>query len=127
MPIVRSSSPPFSQGLGSASSDTWTHRIALPNEAWPATGRTSRPGVLSRSAMVSGTHELYDSYKGAGGPWLRTEADRGRGLGADSRSHRQPPEGHESPTGTTACHRHPRPTVPRAHGAAALRRSSRGL
>ena len=37
IPVVRSSSPPFSHGVGSSSSLTWTHRIGRSRWASPAT------------------------------------------------------------------------------------------
>src|SRR5215216_7194645 len=51
MPVVSSSSPPESQGVGSSSSEMWTHRIGCPAPSAPAT--SSRPHSLTRLPTVS--------------------------------------------------------------------------
>ena len=65
IPVVKSSSPPLSHGVGSSSSLTCTQRMGLPEPALPAASRISRPGMWSRSPTVRATPGLYGSYKAA--------------------------------------------------------------
>src|SRR5215212_74900 len=56
MPVVSSSSPPDSHGVGSSSSEMWTHRTAFSSPASPATRRTSRSRIRSpRGSMAVGS------------------------------------------------------------------------
>src|SRR3989442_1647364 len=64
MPVVNRSSPPLSQGVGSSSSLTCTHRMGLAEPDLPAFSLMSRPGIWTRSPTVSATTGLYGSYKG---------------------------------------------------------------
>ena len=52
IPVVSSSSPPDSQGVGSASSEMWTQRTARSSPSSPATSRMSRSRMRSRSAST---------------------------------------------------------------------------
>src|SRR4051794_23949923 len=52
MPVVSSSSPPDSHGVGSSSSEMWTHRTAFSSPLSPATTRTSRSRIRSPSASM---------------------------------------------------------------------------
>ena len=53
IPVVSSSSPPFSHGVGSSSSLTWTHRIGLSVSPSPATRRSAIPGIARMSRTVT--------------------------------------------------------------------------
>ena len=45
MPVVSSSSPPDSQGVGSSNSEMWTHLISLSACSEPATSLRSHPSA----------------------------------------------------------------------------------
>ena len=55
-PVVSSSSPPDSHGVGSTISEMCTQRTALSTPASPATSRTSRSRRRSRSASIPGCY-----------------------------------------------------------------------
>ena len=52
-PVVISSSPPSSHGVGSGSSETWTQRIGLSLPSEPAVSSSPRPGRSAMSRTVS--------------------------------------------------------------------------
>src|SRR5690349_18083718 len=52
MPVVSSSSPPDSHGVGSSSSEMWTQRTAFSSPLSPATRRTSRSRIRSPSGSM---------------------------------------------------------------------------
>jgi hypothetical protein len=52
-PVVISSSPPSSHGVGSGSSETWTQRITLAAPPAPAASSSPRPGSAAMSRTVS--------------------------------------------------------------------------
>src|SRR5918996_482236 len=54
-PVVRSTSPPRRNLVGSFSSETWAQRIGRPQPCPPATRCSARSSVASRSATVVGT------------------------------------------------------------------------
>src|SRR5918999_192191 len=79
IPVVRSSSPPLSHGVGSSSSLTWTHRTVRSRPSWPPTIFRARPGSRRMSPIRTVTARLYGSYKSLAGP---------EGLGRSVQSHR---------------------------------------
>ena len=53
IPVESNSSPPFSHGVGSSNSLTWTHRIGLPVSPSPATRRSAIPGIARMSRTIT--------------------------------------------------------------------------
>src|SRR5215217_8799604 len=65
MPVVSSSSPPETQGVGSSSSEMWTQRTAFSRPASPATTRTSRSRIRSpRASIPSGSAAQVEAVAG---------------------------------------------------------------
>src|SRR3954452_21271622 len=65
MPVVSSSSPPDSPGVGSSSSELWTQRTAFSSPRSPATTRTSRSRIRSPSAsMPAGSAAQVETVAG---------------------------------------------------------------
>ena len=62
IPVVRSSSPPRSHGVGSSSSLTWTQRIGRRLSASPATRRSAMPGISRMSRTTTAIARLYGPY-----------------------------------------------------------------
>src|SRR4051794_15321817 len=63
-PVVKSSSPPESHGVGSSSSEMWTQRIGRSPPSVPA--MSSRPQSETRSPTVSIPRSLLDALPGLG-------------------------------------------------------------
>src|SRR5579863_7507164 len=62
MPVLSSSSPPESHGVGSSSSDTWTQRIGAPPPRVPAAISSSRaPARSSTVSIARGSESLVRS------------------------------------------------------------------
>src|SRR5215210_2663573 len=65
IPVVSSSSPPDSHGVGSSSSEMWTQRTAFSRPASPATTRTSRSRIRSpRASIPSGSAAQVEAVAG---------------------------------------------------------------
>ena len=72
MPVVRISSPPLSHGVGSSSSDAWTHLMGRVACEPPARSFNGIPGIAVMSLTVTAMDRLYGTYSLL--PWLGPHA-----------------------------------------------------